>query len=215
MGVLDIYHKRKQLREKAGHPDVYRYDYLPKSLRIQIMHIWRTAIGPPITGPYNFDDKFPNNAWISIHDILCRELGLLSLVSETDSAFENCCGFLLKEPNVDKVLSLVEVSFRMIERVCSRLSSYDTARVTQDPDDAIDEFEDALDDVDESEELLVTIYIDNEEKGTATWNVETGYHEWQWKGPSHGTSILNVTAQNTEDNIGSDEMEVWNLCFLP
>jgi len=139
MGVFDIYHKRKQLREKAGHPDVYRYGYLPKGLRIQIMYIWRTAIGLPRTGPYDYDDKFPNNVWISIHDILCRELGLLSLVRERDSAFENCCGFLLEESNVDKVLSLIEVSFRMIERVCSKLPSYDTASVTQEPDDAIDE----------------------------------------------------------------------------
>ena len=144
MGVFDIYAKRKQLQEKAGQPDVYKYDEIPESLRIQVIHIWRTAIGALRIGHYDYDDKPPNNIWIAIHDILCREFGLLSLGSERDNPLEKCRSFLLEESNIDNVLSLIEVSFRMIERVCSTLSTYERreAGITQDPDDAIEELND-------------------------------------------------------------------------
>jgi len=141
MGVFDIYAKRKQLQEKAGQPDVYRYDEIPEGLRIQVIYIWRNAIGTWREGSYDHSNEPPDNIWIAIHNILCRELGLLSLGEERDMPFEKCCTFLLGESNIDNVLSLIEVSFRMIERVCSKLDSYEKyrAKITQDSDDAIAE----------------------------------------------------------------------------
>lgn len=141
MGVFDIYAKRKQLQEKAGQPDVYRYDEIPEGLRIQVIYIWQTAIGTWRKCNYDYSNEPPDNIWIAIHNILCRELGLLSLGKERDRPFEKCCSFLLEESNIDNVLSLIEVSFRMIERVCSTLSSYEKqqAEITQDSEDAIAE----------------------------------------------------------------------------
>ena len=141
MGVYDIYIKRKRLQEKAGQPDVYRYDEIPEGLRIQVIYIWRTAIGTWRKGNYDYSNEPPDNIWIAIHHILCRELGLLSLGKETDRPFEKCCTFLLGESNIDNVLSLIEVSFRMIEGVCSKLDYFEKsqAEITQEPDDAIAE----------------------------------------------------------------------------
>jgi len=48
---------------------------------------------------------------------------------------------LLKEVDIDRVLSLIEVSFRCIDRVCRNYDSWvkHRAKITQEPDDAINE----------------------------------------------------------------------------
>ena len=123
MPVYDIYSKRKRQQERAGQPDVYKYDEIPEGLRNQIIYIWQTAIGTWIKGNYDYSDQPPDSIWIAIHSILCRELGLKSLGKERERPFTNCCSFLLEQTNIDYILSLIEVSFRMIERVCPDLSS--------------------------------------------------------------------------------------------
>lgn len=142
MGVLDIYAKRKRLLEKAGQPDVYRYDDLPDGLRVQVIHIWRTALGPYKT--WLDDDRIPNKNWVWIHDRLCREFGLLTLVRTLDNPFEKCCKFILEESDIDNVLSLIELSFRFIDMVWRGRFHWDKddADATQDPDDAIEELND-------------------------------------------------------------------------
>lgn len=141
MPVYDIYSKRKKQQEQAGQPDVYKYDEIPEGLLNQVIYIWQTAIGTWHKGNYDYSNEPPDNIWIAIHDILCRELGLSSLGRQGDKAFTKCCNFLLEESDIDNVLSLIEVSFRMIERVCSTLHGYEKqqAKITQDPDDAINE----------------------------------------------------------------------------
>ena len=141
MPVYDIYSKRKKQQEKAGQPDVYKYDEIPEGLRNQIIYIWQTAIGTWQKTPYDHSNEPPDNIWIAIHDILCRELGLKSLGNDRDMPFTKCCSFLLGQTDIDNILSLIEVSFRMIERGCSGLSSYEKhkAEITQDSDDAINE----------------------------------------------------------------------------
>jgi len=73
----------------------------------------------------------------------------------------------------------------------------------------------ATDDIDESEDLLVKVYLNGEQRGNATWNAETGYHEWKWTGWALGTYALNVTAEDTGNEIGTATIDVWNFCFLP
>jgi hypothetical protein len=142
MPVYDIYSRRKKQQENAGQTDLYKYDDIPEPFRIQVIHIWKTAIGTWRSGSssYRRDNEPPNNIWIAVNDILCRELGLLSL-SGGDTPFDKCCTFILQESNIDNVLSLIEVSFRMIERICSQLSDADKhkAEITQEPEDAINE----------------------------------------------------------------------------
>jgi hypothetical protein len=141
MPIYDIYAKRKQRQGKAGQTDVYKYDEIPLSLRNQIIFIWETAIGTWRKGNYDYSSEPPDNIWIAIHDILCRELGLRSLGKTNDKPFEKCRSFLLEQTDPDIILSLVEVSFWMIENICSELSSYERkqAGMTQDAGDAINE----------------------------------------------------------------------------
>jgi hypothetical protein len=44
MAIFELFSKR-QKRLRGETPDVFSYDGIPQSLRIQIIHIWRDAIG--------------------------------------------------------------------------------------------------------------------------------------------------------------------------
>jgi desulfoferrodoxin (superoxide reductase-like protein) len=71
------------------------------------------------------------------------------------------------------------------------------------------------DDIDESNDLIVEVFIDDEVLGTAIYNIEEQLHEIKWTGPALGTFTLSVTCEDSSGNIGSDELEVWYFCFIP
>jgi desulfoferrodoxin (superoxide reductase-like protein) len=71
------------------------------------------------------------------------------------------------------------------------------------------------DDIDASEDLIVKIYIDDELRDTAVYNPDNGFHELKWTGPRLGVFTLKATAEDSQGNIGSDEMDVWYFCFIP
>lgn len=128
MPVLDLYSYRKRLSE-GGAPDVFTYDELPHELRVQIVHIWRDAVGEH-NGP----------GWKAIHDAVAREHGRLELTS-LRRYDDSCRGYLLDAPSVDAALDLIELSFRYINRAARNLNYFEQKdrgiRVT--PDDAIEE----------------------------------------------------------------------------
>ena len=83
MPVLDLYSYRKKVAEGET-PDVFTYDELPESLRIQIIHIWREAIGRYFSYS-NISVRIPvqnNKAWETIHDRFAKECGALNLGKE-------------------------------------------------------------------------------------------------------------------------------------
>ncbi len=135
----DIYSKRKKLRENTDKTDIYKYDNLPEELRTQIIFIWDDAIGP-----YNDDLEItekPNVVWWTIHYILCREFGVFALSNEFSDSYENCRSYLLVEENIDRVLSLIELSFKYIEDICSKYDDIDkkNSDASMSADEAIDE----------------------------------------------------------------------------
>jgi hypothetical protein len=79
MAIFDIFSKRqKALRGEL--PDVYRYDKIPDPLKVQIIHIWRDALG---------DEQAYQNEYLGakgmyqfIVETLCREYGLFELPRE-------------------------------------------------------------------------------------------------------------------------------------
>ena len=103
MSVLDLYSYRKRIAEDAAE-DVFTYDELPPKLRVQIVHIWRDAVGR----------KNPD-AWKAIHEIVAREHGVFEL-ADRRTYEESCETCLLGTPSIDMALDLVELSFRYIDR---------------------------------------------------------------------------------------------------
>jgi len=73
----------------------------------------------------------------------------------------------------------------------------------------------AIDDFDRSEDLIVKIYINGEEKGIAYYCNDWKLHEWFWTGWALGSHNLKITAEDSFGKVGTNEMEVWNFCFIP
>ena len=127
MPVLDLFSHRKRVAEGKA-PDVFTYDELPYELRVQIVHIWRDAIGEP-----NYE------AWRDLHDSVAREHGVFELAAGADN-FERCTRHLLAA-SVEATLDLVEASFVYIDRIARNFGGVEAfeyqIRVTAD--EAIEE----------------------------------------------------------------------------
>jgi hypothetical protein len=71
------------------------------------------------------------------------------------------------------------------------------------------------DDVDPPEDISVYMYVYENEQGNMSLNSKTNLFERKWIGPDLGTFIVNISAEDTNSNIGYAEMEVWYFCFIP
>jgi hypothetical protein len=128
MGIWETFSKRQKRRERAGKQDVYQYDDLPNPFRMQVCHIWRTALGRYYAPQgYSHSDPSPaNQLWEFVHDTLARELGLGVLAGDRgDSAKERCMKFILNA-DTPGTLDIIELSFRAIDRGVRKMISYDT-----------------------------------------------------------------------------------------
>ena len=104
MPIVDLYSKRQKKLRGEG-PDVYVYDDLPKPLRVQIVKIWDDNLGV-IEGTFS-----------SIVDTLCHEYGVHRLLKSGPwfGAYYELVTFFHQEKCIDKVLDVIELSFRTIE----------------------------------------------------------------------------------------------------
>lgn len=130
MPVFDIFSKR-QKRQRGEVPDVYQYETIPQELRVQVVHILRNAFG-------YLDSYGTRNACETIHQALCREYGIFSLVEFYDSDFEAIVKFLLQEADTEQAIDVIELSFRFIDRLLLESTSEFSDRKIS-PDDAIAE----------------------------------------------------------------------------
>ena len=126
LGVTEIYSKRlKKLKGNA--PEVYRYDKIPRSLKVQINYIWRDSFGEDLE--FGFQD---------LHSILLREYGRLSLVSKVRGNYASVANFMLDAVDTNIFLDVVELSFKKIDTdVRNHGYKYPGTKIT--PDDAIAE----------------------------------------------------------------------------
>ncbi len=108
LAIVDIFSKR-QKRIRGEVPDVFKYDELPESFRVQVIHIWEDIIGSvtriEAARTYSFIAKD-----------LCKEYGVFKLPSKsrTDNRFEELANFLLQETDVERVIDAIELSFRVV-----------------------------------------------------------------------------------------------------
>jgi hypothetical protein len=139
--ILDLFSRRKKRLEKEGKQDIYQYDSLPQPFRVQVTHIWKDAIGPFSVDSLGLGMESPSNQiWKFIQESLCREKGLYSLSQLEAHPPNQCIDYLLRS-NTDDALDLIELSFRVIDRVVRQWNPWqiEQAKITQNPDDAIQE----------------------------------------------------------------------------
>jgi len=135
MGIIELFSKRqKKIRGEV--PDVYVYEEMPQSLRIQIIHIIRDTIGK---------DKYENRArraYQFIHKALCKEYGVFTLKEYAQSDDEAILDYFLNCDDYEKCLDIIELSFRMITLHVAKDYYYSYKQHTtssQAPEDAINE----------------------------------------------------------------------------
>ena len=134
MPIFDTFAKRKRKAEQGDKPVVFRQNELPRQFRIQVIHIWLSTIGDPEN--FGFDLSLRTGrieAWSEIRNIMCREIGVFDLWDGAQTQMQDCQLFLLNSPNVDEVLSLIELSFRTI--VLQPIAKFGG----QSPEDAVEE----------------------------------------------------------------------------
>ncbi len=140
MGVYETFSKRMKRRERAGQTDVYQYDSLPERFRIQVLHIWGTAIGVfKESSQWDYDEQPPksNRIWDFLHHTMSRELGVPGLGTSGDAA-TRCREFLVKADTLH-ALDIIEMSFRLIDTEIRSWTAYfrEKSLITQSADEAI------------------------------------------------------------------------------
>lgn len=111
MPIHDIYSKRqKRLRGEVS--DVFEYELIPETLRVQILHIISDCTGNMAMHLYQY-----------VHKTLCREYGLFELAN-TSSVESNVTVFFRTVPMYEQALDVIEVSFQFIDKV-TRIANFD------------------------------------------------------------------------------------------
>jgi hypothetical protein len=132
MAVFDLYSKRQ--KRLAGNPiEVYEYDVMPETLRIQIVYILRDVIGKNDSHHRAYD------IYKAIHDDLAREYGQEKLADNPHfGPNDRLFAFIRKIASAAQVLDAIEVSFAYAER--NQNTDYKiSAKVEMSLSDAIEE----------------------------------------------------------------------------
>ena len=139
MTKFNLYSKR-QKAQRGEVSDIFIYDKIPYSLRVQIVQIIRDALGTRHLGPYS--DK-PDEAFSFINKSLCHEYGIFSLNPDrgNESSESAVLNFLLLTDDIEKAIDVIEFSFLYIDKVIKPDFSqyvYHTD-VDMQPEEAIEE----------------------------------------------------------------------------
>ena len=104
MPVIDTFAKRMERARNAGKPVIYKYDELPEKFRVQVVYILRDLSNQ--VGAVN---------WNRIRSDFGREIGRATLVNEGGTSERQCVNFILRDPDVEQILSLIEIAIRHID----------------------------------------------------------------------------------------------------
>lgn len=141
MTIIDIFSRRKH-RAQQTEPDVYKYEDIPETLRVQICRIFSKSIGAYREyGEFDFSHQEENNQlWRELREMTAQELGRGTLANENEPQ-KDCLKFLQFEQNTDHWLDLVEILARSIDIICREYHQDDrqSKGITQTPDNAIEE----------------------------------------------------------------------------
>lgn len=113
MAVFDLFSKTEK-RAKGKVPDVWIYDSLPNSLRVQIVHIWSETFGRTEREGYGVLCPV-QSAFRLFSKILCKEYGLFSLTDDRQDPFTDVANFFLQCAEIPKCLDIIQLTFSFID----------------------------------------------------------------------------------------------------
>ena len=121
MPIFELYSRRKKHANQGQLPEVYRYDEIPYEVRIQVIGLWKNAIGS-----YNINaTRYETNArWNFIHDTIAHEKGLPELSRDVHTPQAKCENYLIKAKSIEDSLDIIELTFYVIEQQIGELEIY-------------------------------------------------------------------------------------------
>jgi hypothetical protein len=121
LAIFDLYSKR-QKKLRGDTPDVYVYDRIPQTLKVQITYIWFETLGDPKQSQANF--QIQSNVlgtYELIVKLLRKEYGVFQLPRLGESQWvgepAELCEFFLENKDIDRTLDVIEVTFRAIDNL--------------------------------------------------------------------------------------------------
>jgi hypothetical protein len=136
MVIWELFSKR-QKKLKGEVPDVYTYEEIPQTLRVQIIHIIKDTLGED-TG---YNTNLSRDVYKFIHKTLCKEYGVFTLKDRAQNDAEAILTYFLTCEDCNHSLDIIEIVFRIIENYVAKNYYHfknDTSS-SQKPDDAINE----------------------------------------------------------------------------
>lgn len=115
MTEYELFSRRQERLARAGQPIIYQYDALPRPFRNQVKYIWRDAIGP-----------HHGDFWRAVYESIARDLGEAPL-DEHARDYANYYAQCLKYLDTDgptTALDVIELSFRILDRVVRNMADY-------------------------------------------------------------------------------------------
>lgn len=134
MVISELFSKR-QKKIRGEMLDVYVYEEIPQSLRVQIIHIILDTIGR---------DNYQNaagSAYEFIHKALCKEYGLFTLKQHANNDEEAILAYFLNCEDYERCLDIIEIFFRIISGYVAKdyYRYMQSTTSSQKPEDAINE----------------------------------------------------------------------------
>ncbi|MEN5173623.1 hypothetical protein ABE427_12950 [Acinetobacter higginsii] len=109
MGIFDLFSKR-QKKLRGEFPDVYVYQEIPNSLRVQIVHIIQDTIG----SDKSYSQKKSSEIYNFLHKTLCKEYGVFKLIDNENSSELSVLNYFLRAQDYEQCLDIIELAFRVI-----------------------------------------------------------------------------------------------------
>ncbi len=145
MPIANLYHKRLE-RIRGELPDVYVYNNIPPTLRVQIVHIMHELLGDKTA--YCNDYRYGRNEHVidvyrSIVTVLRKEFGVFQL-PYTSNRYNDChldelTDFLLEAHHTEHFLSALELICKAIEMLARKFDYRHVKNASEKSKDAIKE----------------------------------------------------------------------------
>lgn len=139
--IFELFSQRAKTVDRNGTPDVYQYDQVPRTLRVQVQQIMVDSIGPQyVAGAYDLTEYRHNaDTWDLIAKTLRREFGVHRLGKGNTAAMEVLA--FLGECDAREFIDVVEVCVRAIHSIIATWTDHhrEIKGIEQSPADAIEE----------------------------------------------------------------------------
>lgn len=123
MAIVELFSKR-QKKLRGDLPDIYTYDVIPDTLKVQIVQIISD-----VTSEYSEFCDTEENFYKNVVQILCKEYGVFYLVEKSYRSVKyqnDLINYFMMEKDLEKCIDLIEISFIFLSKHMfeCRMSSY-------------------------------------------------------------------------------------------